>query len=240
MRIAMFAAVAAACLIGSSAAFAADPAPQFSASDLAASLSEKSPAVQSSAPAAATSDHVCPAGKVWADDGDGGGCDPVKDGTAGFNLGAHRNAAAPAAAPAVATKEPSKRAPKMAVASLGHTLPMPTQVGAHRDLLITFVTGSSVLTGQARANAHEFAMAMADPRLKGRKFEIAGYTDASGAAATNLALSQQRAEAVKAYIVSQGGDPALLEAHGYGSQSLALPNDPRAAANRRVEARLLN
>jgi OOP family OmpA-OmpF porin len=97
-----------------------------------------------------------------------------------------------------------------------------------------------VLTPQARSNAHEFAMALTDPRLKGHRFEIAGYTDASGAAAANLALSQQRAEAVKAFIVAQGADPALLEAHGYGSQNLALPNDPKAAANRRVEARLLN
>jgi OmpA-OmpF porin, OOP family len=236
MRIAIFAAVATACLVGSSAAFAADPAPQLSAADIAASLTEKAPAPTSGAP---VSDHVCPPGKVWADDGDGGGCDPVKDGTAGFNLGAaHRAPAQPAAT--VATRQPAKRgASGVAVASLGHTLPM-TQPGAHRDLLITFVSGSSVLTPQARANAHEFAVALSDPRLKGKRFEIAGYTDASGNAAANVALSQHRAEAVKAFIVAQGADPASLEAHGYGSQDLAVPSDPKAAANRRVEARLLN
>jgi outer membrane protein OmpA-like peptidoglycan-associated protein len=243
MRIAIFAAVASACLLGSSA-YAADPAPQLSAADIAASLTEKAPAPTTQTAAPPASDHVCPPGKVWADDGDGGGCDPVKDGTAGFNLGAaHR--AAPAAAPtAVATAKPAakptgKRSSGTAIASLSHTLPL-TQPGAHRDLLITFVSGSSVLTPQARANAHEFAVAMTDPRLKGKRFEIAGYTDASGNLATNIALSQHRAEAVKAFIVSQGGDPALLDARGYGPQDLAIPSDPKAAGNRRVEARLLN
>lgn len=235
MRIAIFAAVASACLLGSGAALAADPAAQQSAADIAASLAASPPAQPSVAPA---TDHVCPAGKVWADDGDGGGCDPVKDSTAGFNLGASHHAAAQPAA-SVASKEPARRAAATRVASLGHTLPM-TAPGAHKDLLITFISGSSVLTPQARANAHEFAVAMSDPRLKGKHFEIAGYTDASGSATVNLALSQHRAEAVKAYIVSQGADPALLEAKGYGSQDLALPREPKAAANRRVEAKLLN
>jgi outer membrane protein OmpA-like peptidoglycan-associated protein len=241
MRIAIFAAVATACLVGSGAAFAADPAPQQTASDIAAALAQQAPAQQAASPSsvAPVSDHVCPAGKVWADDGDGGGCDPVKDGTAGFNLGAahHAAMAAPAPAAAMAAKEPAKHATR--VASLSRTLPLATP-GAHKDLLITFVSGSAVLTPQARSNAHEFAVALTDPRLKGKRFEIAGYTDASGVAATNLALSQHRAEAVKAFIVAQGVDAAQLDARGYGSQDLAVPNDPKAAANRRVEARLLN
>jgi outer membrane protein OmpA-like peptidoglycan-associated protein len=240
MRIALFAAVVSACTIGSCAAFAADPAPQLSAADIAASLVDKAPEPSTSSNVAPASDHVCPAGKVWADDGDGGECDPVKDGTAGFNLGATHHATTPQAA-AVAAKAPVKKVDTTAtrVASLGHTLPLATP-GAHKDLLITFVTGSSVLTAQARSNAHEFALALADPRLKGKRFEIAGYTDASGSATANLTLSQHRAEAVKAFIVSQGGDPSLLEARGYGSQDLAVADDPKAAANRRVEARLLN
>lgn len=244
MRIAIFAAAASVCLLGSGLAYAADPAPQQTASDIAAALANQSASQPAVAP---VSDHVCPAGKVWADDGDGGGCDPVKEGTAGFNLGAAHRPAQAAATTALATAAPAKgpaKRPAAAsaatrVASLGHSLPLATP-GAHKDLLITFMSGSSVMTPQARANAHEFAVAMSDPRLKGKRFEIAGYTDASGAAATNQALSQHRAEAVKAFLVSQGTDPAMLDARGYGSQDLVLPNDPKAAANRRVEARLLN
>ncbi len=235
MRIALFAAVASAWVIGAGTALAADPAPQQTAADIAAALADRGSAEPTVAP---VSDHSCPPGKVWADDGDGdgGGCDPVKDGTAGFNLGAHRAATAQQAA----AREPAKHAAGATrVASLGHSLPLAAP-GAHKDMLITFVSGSAVLTPQARANAHEFALALADPRLKGKRFEIAGYTDASGAAIANLVLSQQRADAVKAFLVSEGADPAALEAKGYGSQVLAFPNDPKAAGNRRVEARLLN
>jgi OOP family OmpA-OmpF porin len=245
MRIALFAAVMSVCSIGSTVALAGDPAPQQTASEIAASLAASAPAEATPSQSTVTpvSNHVCPAGKVWADDGDGGSCDPVKDGTAGFNLGAVHHAVAQPAPVVAAKAAPAKRNAAVAtatrVASLGHTLPLATP-GAHKDLLITFVSGSSVLTPQARSNAHEFAVALADPRLKGKRFEIAGYTDASGVAAANLALSQQRAEAVKTFIISQGVPAATLDARGYGSQVLAVPSDPKAAANRRVEARLLN
>ena len=239
MRIALFAAVVSVCSIGSSVAFAGDPAPQLSAAEIAATLATDKAPTQAQPTVAPVSDHVCPPGKVWADDGDGGGCDPVKDGTAGFNLGAVHHATPTASAPVVAAKAPAKRDTTTRMASLGHTLPLATP-GAHKDLLITFVSGSSVLTPQARSNAHEFAVALADPRLKGKRFEIAGYTDASGPQTANVALSQHRAEAVKAFIVSQGVDASMLEARGYGAQDLAIPSDPKAAGNRRVEARALN
>ena len=239
MRIVVFAAVLSACSIGAGAAFASDPAPQQSAADIAAALADKAPSQVGATPVSA---HTCPEGRVWTDDADGGSCDPVKEGTAGFNLGATHRTSAPAATPVVAAKAPAKAAGHATrVASLGRTPPL-SAVSApkSRDLLITFVSGSSILTGQARVNAHEFAVALADPRLKNKRFEIAGYTDAVGSQAKNLELSQQRAEAVKAYLVSQGSDASRLEARGYGSQNLAVPGDPKAAANRRVEARSLD
>jgi outer membrane protein OmpA-like peptidoglycan-associated protein len=231
MRIALLAAMVSLCAMGSSLAHASDPAPQQSASDIAASLAGVAPADTAAAPIA---DHVCPAGKLWVDDEDGGSCEPEKEGTAGFNLGAtHRTSASAAVTTAAKRSAPSQ------VASLSRVVPL-TRPGARKDLLITFISGSSVLTAQARSNAHEFAMALTDPRLKGKRFEIAGYTDASGSAAANLALSKQRAEAVKAFIIAQGIDGSLLEARGYGSEDLVVPSDPKAAANRRVEAKLLN
>ncbi|MGR6982003.1 OmpA family protein [Testudinibacter sp. P27/CKL/0425] len=46
--------------------------------------------------------------------------------------------------------------------------------------------------------------------------EIAGYTDRLGSDRYNLALSQRRAEAVKAYFVQQGFAPSAVSAVGYG------------------------
>jgi outer membrane protein OmpA-like peptidoglycan-associated protein len=69
------------------------------------------------------------------------------------------------------------------------------------------------------------------------KFEIDGYTDNTGNAAHNLTLSQQRADAVKAQLVSMGIAASRLSAKGFGDASPIAPNDtPEGKANnRRVE-----
>jgi outer membrane protein OmpA-like peptidoglycan-associated protein len=142
----------------------------------------------------------------------------------GFSL------ATPGASTAKLAPRPA-RAPGPRVAALG-----PARVSA-ADLRITFRRGSAELSPEGAANAHSFAAALNDPRLANGAFQIIGHTDATGSAETNLKLSQARAEAVKAFLVQQGVASARLEARGVGSRELALPSDPGAAANRRVEVR---
>ena len=69
------------------------------------------------------------------------------------------------------------------------------------------------------------------------KFEIDGYTDNSGNAAHNLALSQQRADAVKTQLVSMGINASRLTTKGFGDTNPVDSNDtPEGKANnRRVE-----
>ena len=69
------------------------------------------------------------------------------------------------------------------------------------------------------------------------KFEIDGHTDNSGASAHNLALSQQRADAVKAQLVNMGIDASRLTTKGFGdSKPLGENTTPEGRANnRRVE-----
>lgn len=69
------------------------------------------------------------------------------------------------------------------------------------------------------------------------KFEIDGHTDNSGAAAHNLDLSQQRADAVKTQLVSMGIDASRLSTRGFGDTKPISDNDtPEGKANnRRVE-----
>jgi outer membrane protein OmpA-like peptidoglycan-associated protein/polyisoprenoid-binding protein YceI len=69
------------------------------------------------------------------------------------------------------------------------------------------------------------------------KVEIAGHTDSDGLAEENVKLSQRRAEAVVAYLKSEGAPADRLSAKGYGAGRPVAPNDTNKnkALNRRIE-----
>lgn len=73
------------------------------------------------------------------------------------------------------------------------------------------------------------------------KFSIEGHTDSDGKDASNLKLSQDRAAAVKNYLVANGIDASRLTSEGFGE---AKPIDSNKTAkgkanNRRVEVKLV-
>jgi outer membrane protein OmpA-like peptidoglycan-associated protein len=78
------------------------------------------------------------------------------------------------------------------------------------------------------------ALFNADPKLEA---EIGGHTDNVGTPDYNLKLSQSRADAVKAWLVSHGVATARLTTRGYGDTAPVVPNtsDQNRARNRRVE-----
>ena len=71
----------------------------------------------------------------------------------------------------------------------------------------------------------------------GHVLEIAGYTDNTGDAALNLALSQKRAEAVREALIKYGAEPDMLVAKGYGQADPIASNDTAEGRlkNRRIE-----
>jgi outer membrane protein OmpA-like peptidoglycan-associated protein len=78
----------------------------------------------------------------------------------------------------------------------------------------------------------------------GTPIQVAGHTDSKGADAYNQRLSEQRAEAVKAWLVEQGGvEAARIQTRGWGETRPVAPNETPGGAddpdgrqrNRRVE-----
>ena len=69
------------------------------------------------------------------------------------------------------------------------------------------------------------------------KFEIGGHTDSDGNDASNLKLSQDRADAVKAKLISMGIDAGRFSSKGYGETKPVGSNTTfeGKAENRRVE-----
>jgi len=170
------------------------------------------------------------------EDRDASGACPVVDDNAaqrGFTLFSGSMAKPQAAAPRTTAAAPVK-----AVRSA-----QPSQTvrcGLLCDLKVNFKPGSAELTADSEAKLARFADALRDPSLARRRFEIGGHTDASGSAEKNLALSQARAESVRAFLVAHGVEATRLQARGYGAEGLAVPDQPRDPRNRRVEARVLN
>lgn len=99
---------------------------------------------------------------------------------------------------------------------------------------IMFDFGSDVLTGESRRILQEIAAAMkANPDWH---VMIAGHTDSHGPSAYNMALSERRAQAAKAYLESVGIPAQRLRASGFaGSRPLTANDGPLGFLNRRVE-----
>jgi outer membrane protein OmpA-like peptidoglycan-associated protein len=75
-----------------------------------------------------------------------------------------------------------------------------------------------------------------------RTVVIEGHTDSVGGEAANLQLSERRADAVRAYLVSQGIDASRVRASGMGEAAPVATNDTSAGRqqNRRVEIVISN
>lgn len=72
-------------------------------------------------------------------------------------------------------------------------------------------------------------------------FSIEGHTDSDGKDAANQKLSEERAAAVKAYLVERGIDASRLSSKGFGETMPVATNKTKAgkAQNRRVEVKLV-
>ena len=104
--------------------------------------------------------------------------------------------------------------------------------------IIEFDSGQASITPAGMAILDEMAAAM--QKLKGRMVEVIGHTDNTGLRASNISLSQARAEAVRSYLATKGIAPETVLTSGQGPDRPVASNttvDGRAR-NRRIEFRI--
>lgn len=129
-------------------------------------------------------------------------------------------AAAPGAAPAA----PGQPATAAAVAAARPSL----------SLQIQFDFNSANIRPESQQALVNLALALKSAELQASSFAVEGHTDAKGTADYNLRLSEQRAQAVKAFLAQQGVQDKRLSASGKGATQLANAAQPYAPENRRV------
>lgn len=102
------------------------------------------------------------------------------------------------------------------------------------NLDIMFATGSSEINPRYHRRLNALAQYLAENKRYG---EIAGYTDNVGDAAANQKLSEERANAIRDYLIKQGMPADALTAVGYGQENPIADNSTEEGRtkNRRIE-----
>ena len=110
---------------------------------------------------------------------------------------------------------------------------------ALKNRIIEFESGSAILAASGVQILDEMAVAL--KRVGGKKVKILGHTDSSGDADKNIILSQQRADAVKTYLIHKNIPAESLSTEGLGSNKPVADNTTVEGRkkNRRIEFEVL-
>ncbi len=103
---------------------------------------------------------------------------------------------------------------------------------------LIFAAGKSEITEESFDELDKLALMLeSTPTME---IQLEGHTDYAGSAGANLALSEQRVLAVKAYLQRKGIDGARVATKAFGgSNPIVRDNDvSKRSANRRVEVRI--
>jgi outer membrane protein OmpA-like peptidoglycan-associated protein len=100
---------------------------------------------------------------------------------------------------------------------------------------VLFDTGSSALSPGAFSRLDQLADTL--NRYPDTDVIVKGHTDAEGSETSNQALSEQRADSVRRYLIGKGVSPSRITAIGFGESMPLVSNTTMAGRqqNRRVE-----
>lgn len=106
---------------------------------------------------------------------------------------------------------------------------------------VTFDPNKSEIKSEFQSSLDQLAAALAQSYPKA-KLSVHGYTDSTGSDSYNLMLSEQRAVAVKTFLIEKGVEPSRVASRGHGESDPIAPNTTAQgrAQNRRVELLVSN
>ncbi|MCB9676132.1 MAG: OmpA family protein [Alphaproteobacteria bacterium] len=120
----------------------------------------------------------------------------------------------------------------------------PTKVRVEKEAIVIlekvyFDTGKATIQERSFELLDEVASVILANEIA--KVEVQGHTDDQGPDASNLKLSQDRADAVRTYLLGKGVQEGVLEAKGYGETTPVADNKTKdgRSQNRRVEFKIL-
>lgn len=104
---------------------------------------------------------------------------------------------------------------------------------------VNFETGKAELDPESYPVLDELVAYL--NRKDDERIEVGGHTDNVGTAASNLKLSDERANTVRAYLLTKGIDPDRVTSKGYGLRQPVTENKSAEgrAQNRRTEVKIL-
>ena len=104
---------------------------------------------------------------------------------------------------------------------------------------ILFDTGKATIKFQSAEVLNQILNVL--KKYPNSRFRIEGHTDSIGKKAKNMILSQNRADAVKVYLIQGGIDASRLESQGFGPEKPIASNKNKKGRelNRRVEINLV-
>ena len=104
---------------------------------------------------------------------------------------------------------------------------------------ILFDTGKATIKFQSAEVLNQIINVL--KKYPNSRFRIEGHTDSTGKKAKNMILSQNRADAVKVYLIQGGIDASRLESQGFGPEKPIASNKNKKGRelNRRVEINLI-
>ncbi len=104
------------------------------------------------------------------------------------------------------------------------------------EVTVFFDLNSAELRAGSQIALDRLSQVLNNPILLDQQFLIAGHTSADGDYDFNVALSHDRANSVRNWLIGQGAIASpRLTANGFGPDMLRNPSNPASPINRRVE-----